>query len=78
MSKVLKTIKTIVVGGRELKCQSCGNEFTCGVSLKGCWCSEVEVLEADERRILRVRVRKAPEEDASEMDQKESQKAQTS
>jgi len=39
---------------------------------------EVEVLEADERRILRVRVRKAPEEDASEADQKESQKAQTS
>ncbi|HJT25975.1 MAG TPA: hemolysin family protein [Pyrinomonadaceae bacterium] len=39
---------------------------------------EVEVLEADERRILRLRVRKAPEEDASEMDQKESQKAQTS
>src|SRR5215216_788781 len=39
---------------------------------------EVEVLEADERRILRVRVRKAPEADASEMDQKESQKAQTS
>ncbi len=38
---------------------------------------EVEVLEADERRILRLRVRKAPEEDASQMDQKESQKAQT-
>ena len=39
---------------------------------------EVEVLEADERRILRVSVRKAPEEDALEMYQKESQKAQTS
>ena len=38
---------------------------------------EVEVLEADERRILRLRVRQAPEEDASEMAQKESQKAQT-
>ena len=38
---------------------------------------EVEILEADERRILRVRVRKALEEDASEVDHKESQKAQT-
>ena len=37
---------------------------------------EVEVLEADERRILRVRVRKAPEADASEVDHRESQ-AQT-
>ena len=48
MSKVLKTLKTIVVGGRELKCESCSNDFTCGVSLKGCWCSEVEV--SDEAR----------------------------
>jgi CBS domain containing-hemolysin-like protein len=39
---------------------------------------EVEVFEADERRLLRLRVRKAPEEEASEVDQKESQKAQTS
>ena len=38
----------------------------------------VEVLEADERRILRLRVRKAHEEDASAVDHKESQKAQTS
>ena len=39
---------------------------------------EVEILEADERRILRLRVSKAQEVDASEVDQKESQKAQTS
>jgi len=37
----------------------------------------VEVLEADERRILRLRVRKA-EEETSDVDQQESQKAQTS
>lgn len=37
---------------------------------------EVEVLEADERRILRLRVTKALQEDASEVDHKESQKAQ--
>jgi putative hemolysin len=39
---------------------------------------EVEVLEADERRILRLRVRRAQEVDASELDHEESQKAQTS
>ena len=39
---------------------------------------EVEVLEADERRIIRLRVRKAPAEDSSEESHKESQKAQTS
>src|SRR5689334_17880427 len=39
---------------------------------------EVEVLEADERRIIRLRVRKAQEEDASEVGHEESQKAQTS
>jgi Cysteine-rich CWC len=43
MSKVLKTLKTIVVGGRDLKCAACGNDFVCGVSLKGCWCSEIEL-----------------------------------
>jgi Mg2+/Co2+ transporter CorC len=37
----------------------------------------VEVLEADERRILRLRVRQAQEEDASEVGHKESQRAQT-
>ena len=39
---------------------------------------EAEVLEADERRINRLRVRKAPEANDAEADQKESQKAQTS
>ena len=39
---------------------------------------EVEVLEADERRILRVRVRKAPEVNEADEDHKESQKAQMS
>ena len=43
MSRVLKTLKTIVVGGRDLKCEACGNDFVCGVSLKGCWCSEVKL-----------------------------------
>ena len=39
---------------------------------------EVEVLEADERRIIRLRVKKAPEESTEEEHHKESQKAQIS
>ena len=38
---------------------------------------EVEVLQADERRIIRLRVRKAPEEVAEDLGDKQSQNAQT-
>jgi len=31
---------------RERVCESCGNEFSCGASLRGCWCSEVDVSDA--------------------------------
>ena len=24
-------------------CESCGEEFTCGATLKGCWCMNVEL-----------------------------------
>ena len=43
MSKVLNVINAIVSGGRDLKCESCGKEFVCGMSLKGCWCSEINL-----------------------------------
>ena len=43
MSKVLNVINAIVSGGRDLKCESCGKEFVCGMSLKGCWCSEIDL-----------------------------------
>ena len=33
---------------RERVCESCGNEFSCGASLKGCWCSEINL--SDEAR----------------------------
>ena len=26
-------------------CESCGEEFTCGATLKGCWCMNVEITE---------------------------------
>ena len=29
-------------------CEACGSEFSCGASLKGCWCSEIKL--SDETR----------------------------
>ena len=34
------------------KCESCGEPFVCGASLKGCWCTDVEVTEST-RQTLR-------------------------
>ena len=28
---------------RERVCEACGNEFSCGASLRGCWCSEINL-----------------------------------
>lgn len=27
-------------------CARCGSEFSCGASLRGCWCSEIKVSDA--------------------------------
>jgi hypothetical protein len=35
-------------------CESCGDEFTCGISLKGCWCMNVE-LNDDQRADIKTR-----------------------
>jgi hypothetical protein len=34
---------------RERVCESCGAEFSCGASLSGCWCSEINL--SDETRV---------------------------
>lgn len=26
-------------------CESCGEEFVCGATLKGCWCMEIELTD---------------------------------
>ena len=26
-------------------CESCGDEFTCGASLKGCWCMDLQLTD---------------------------------
>ena len=52
MSKVLNVINAIVSGGRDLKCECCGKDFVCGMSLKGCWCAEIK-LDDETRSELR-------------------------
>jgi hypothetical protein len=47
MANILRALKTIAVGGRALKCEACGNDFTCGASLKGCWCAEIKLNDQD-------------------------------
>ncbi len=37
-------------------CEACGNEFTCGATLAGCWCSEIK-LSDETRAELRSRYR---------------------
>lgn len=36
---------------RERRCEACGNEFSCGASLKGCWCAEIELPDAARREL---------------------------
>ena len=37
-------------------CEGCGDQFTCGATLTGCWCMHVKVT-ADARANLRARYR---------------------
>jgi Cysteine-rich CWC len=52
MSRVLKILETVTSLGRKRTCEACGDEFICGVSLSGCWCSEIELTD-EIRRDLR-------------------------
>jgi hypothetical protein len=38
-------------------CEACGDEFVCGVSIRGCWCTEVSVSD-DVRRELKSKYQK--------------------
>lgn len=32
-------------------CEACGEEFICGISIRGCWCTEVKVSEEVRREL---------------------------
>jgi hypothetical protein len=38
-------IRKVLTAG-QTRCEACGEEFACGATLKGCWCSEVTLSEA--------------------------------
>lgn len=47
--KVKKTLGLISEKYKEPStCESCGNDFTCGATIKGCWCMNVKLT--DENR----------------------------
>lgn len=53
MSRVLNVLWGIADWRRET-CDACGDEFRCGATLKGCWCSEL-TLSAEIRADLQER-----------------------
>jgi hypothetical protein len=32
-------------------CEACGNEFVCGATLAGCWCSEIKLTDEIRARL---------------------------
>jgi hypothetical protein len=47
MSNRLRKLAGIIspsLAGKSV-CEACGNEFSCGASLRGCWCSEIELTD---------------------------------
>ena len=32
-------------------CESCGEEFTCGAALNGCWCMNIEITEKTQEQL---------------------------
>ncbi|HZE72576.1 MAG TPA: cysteine-rich CWC family protein [Pyrinomonadaceae bacterium] len=56
MNKTLKAM-AVLISDRWKEpsvCEACGNDFTCGATLSGCWCSDVK-LTPDERNQLQNR-----------------------
>jgi hypothetical protein len=39
---------------RERVCESCGKEFSCGASLRGCWCGEINLSDASRSELQRL------------------------
>jgi len=49
MNGTLRKLAVLLTPGlsRDLVCESCGNSFSCGASLQGCWCAEVKLSDED-------------------------------
>lgn len=38
--------RTFGVDSAASTCEACGNAFECGASLRGCWCAEIKLSDA--------------------------------
>jgi Cysteine-rich CWC len=46
MNKTLTRIGDLLATvSRERVCEGCGKSFSCGASLRGCWCNEIELTD---------------------------------
>ena len=36
-------LKNLVILRKSQNCESCGENFACEITIKGCWCSQVKV-----------------------------------
>jgi hypothetical protein len=47
MKSGLRKLAVLMSSGlsRDLVCESCGSPFQCGASLRGCWCSEIQLTD---------------------------------
>ena len=50
MKGLVRKLTVLMSSGlsRDLVCESCGKNFSCGASLSGCWCAEIKL--SDEAR----------------------------
>jgi hypothetical protein len=53
---MFKKLATLIPLQRGATCEACGSDFSCGASLRGCWCSEIK-LSDEVRAEMRSRYR---------------------
>jgi hypothetical protein len=49
LSKIARLVTGL--GQQASVCEECGNEFTCGARLSGCWCAGVELSDQTRQRL---------------------------
>ena len=49
MKRVIRKLAVLMPNlSREMVCEACGQSFSCGAGLSGCWCAEIKL--SDEAR----------------------------
>src|SRR6266853_5027539 len=55
-TEMFKKLASLIPLRRGSTCDACGSDFSCGASLRGCWCSEIK-LSDEARAEMRARYR---------------------